>query len=138
MQRREAREFVLSALYQREFGSVDFPSLLEGQKIGDQGHYIQSTFQGILDHQREIDEMIGERTVGWRFERLALIDRNILRIGVYELLYGEDVPPQVAMDEAVELSKKFGTDNARSFVNGILDRIWNDAGRPRDGSPATA
>jgi N utilization substance protein B len=127
MKRREAREFVLSALYQREFTQVELASLLEELDPGDQADYIASTFRGILDRQPEIDGIIGERTVGWRFERLALIDRNILRIGVYEVLYSDDVPAEVAMDEAVELAKKFGTDQARLFVNGILDRIWQDA-----------
>jgi N utilization substance protein B len=126
MQRREAREFVLGALYQREFTGSALASLLEDQNVGDQADYITETFDGILARQAEIDRMIGERTVGWRFERLSLIDRNVLRIGVYELLYAEDVPPEVAMDEAVELAKKFGTDNAQSFVNGILDRLWQD------------
>jgi N utilization substance protein B len=70
--------------------------------------------------------MIGERTVGWRFERLALLDRNILRIGVYELLYSEDVPAEVALNEAVELAKSYGTEQARGFINGILDRIWKE------------
>jgi len=127
MQRREAREFVLSALYQREFTGAELPELLEEAAPGSQETYICSTFQGILDRQPEIDRMIGERTVGWRFERLALIDRNILRIGVFELLFSDDVPAEVAMDEAVELAKRFGTEQARLFVNGILDRIWQDA-----------
>jgi len=133
MQRREAREFVLSALYQREFTGADLETLLEDAKVGDQLEYVTETFRGILNCQSEIDAMIGERTVGWRFERLALIDRNILRIGVYELLHCDDVPPEVAMDEAVELAKKYGTDNARSFVNGILDRIWKDASGQSEG-----
>jgi len=70
--------------------------------------------------------LIGEKTIGWKFERLALLDRNILRLGVYELLYFDDVPPEVALDEAVELAKKFGTEQARKFINGILDRIWKE------------
>lgn len=127
MQRREAREFVLSALYQREFTGAELPVLLEEVDSGDQAGYIESTFQGILDRQPEIDTMIGARTVGWRFERLALIDRNILRIGVFELLFCDEIPPEVAMDQAVELAKKFGTEQARLFINGILDRIWKDA-----------
>jgi len=133
MQRREAREFVLSALYQREFTGATLEELLEEQTPGAQLEYITTTFQGILERQPELDATIGERTVGWRFERLALIDRNILRIGVFELLHDDDVPPEVAMDEAVELAKKFGTDNARSFVNGILDRIWQDASESGEG-----
>ena len=127
MQRREAREFVLSALYQREFTGAELQALLEEVAPGSQEHYVRSTFQGILDRQPEIDRMIGERTIGWRFERLALIDRNILRIGVFELLFSDEVPPEVAMDEAVELAKRFGTEQARAFINGILDRIWQDA-----------
>lgn len=126
MQRREAREFVLSALYQREFTGAELPEFLKDAAPGDQAGYIESTFQGILERQPEIDAMIGARTVGWRFERLALIDRNILRIGVFELLFSDEIPAEVALDEAVELAKKFGTEQARLFVNGILDRIWQD------------
>ncbi len=126
MQRREAREFLLSALYRREHVDTPLPEMLEDERPGDQREYIETVFGGIVDRLEEIDRMIGERTVGWRFERLALIDRNILRLGVYELLYLEEVPAEVAMDEAVELAKKFGTEQARSFVNGILDRIWKE------------
>jgi len=131
MQRREARAFLLTALYQREFTGTDLDEFIEASEtdLGDQLGYVESGFEGILARQPEIDELIGARTVGWRFERLALIDRNILRIGVYELLHSDDVPPEVAMDEAVELAKSFGTDRAREFVNGILDRIWKDANK---------
>jgi N utilization substance protein B len=126
MQRREAREFVLSALYQREFTGAELPELLGDTAPGDQAGYIESTFRGILERQPEIDAMIGARTIAWRFERLALIDRNILRIGVFELLFSDEIPPEVALDEAIELAKKFGTEQARLFINGILDRIWQD------------
>jgi len=137
MQRREAREFLLTALYQREFTGMDLADFISETETdpGDQLGYIQSSFQHILERQPELDQMLGERTVGWRFERLALIDRNILRIGLYELLHNEDVPPEVAMDEAVELAKRFGTDRAREFVNGILDRIWKDV---QEGAQAAA
>jgi len=130
MQRREAREFLLSALYRREHVDAPLDEMLAEVKPGDQRGYIETVFEGILERLAEIDRMIGERTVGWRFERLALIDRNILRLGVYELLYLDEVPPEVAMDEAVELAKKYGTEQARSFVNGILDRIWKEHGGP--------
>ena len=139
MQRREAREFLLTALYQREFTGADLADFMTESETdaGDQLGYIQSSFEGIVERQPELDQMLGERTVGWRFERLASIDRNILRIGVYELLHSDDVPPEVAMDEAVELAKKFGTDRAREFVNGILDRIWKDA-KAMNASPEAA
>jgi len=137
MQRREAREFLLAALYQREFTEMELADFITETETdaGDQLGYIASSFAGILERQPELDQMLGKRTVGWRFERLALIDRNILRIGLYELLHNDDVPPEVAMDEAVELAKRFGTDHAREFVNGILDRIWKDV---QEGAQAAA
>jgi len=138
MQRREAREFVLTALYRREFTDASLEEMLEGRDPGDQRHYIETLFHGVLDRRGELDRMIGERTAGWRFDRLALLDRNILRIGVYEILHLPDVPAEVAIDEAVELAKMYGTDPARAFINGILDRIWKECNagtapeRPRD------
>jgi len=129
MQRREAREFVLSLLYRHEFVETPLADLLDEVDTGDQRSYVERVYLGILDRRAELDALIGERTVGWRFERLALIDRNILRLGAFEILYLPEVPPQVALDEAVELAKKYGTENARSFINGILDRIWKESGR---------
>lgn len=130
MQRREAREFLLSALYRCEFLPVTLEELFEETDPQDQRAYIETVYNGIRDRQPEIDRMLGEKTIGWKFERLALLDRNILRIGVYELLYFDDVPPEVALDQAVELAKKFGTEQARSFINGILDRIWKEHREP--------
>lgn len=127
MQRKEAREFVLSALYQSEFLPRPLSEMLEDAVPGDQLAYIEALFHGIQERRDEIDAMIGERTVGWRFDRLAAIDRNILRLGVFEVLFLDDVPAEVALNEAVELAKKFGTENARAFVNGILDRIWKES-----------
>ncbi len=129
MQRREAREFVLSLLYRHEFVETPLGDLLDEADTGDQRSYVERVYLGILDRRAELDALIGERTVGWRFERLALMDRNILRLGAFEILYLPEVPPQVALDEAVELAKKYGTENARSFINGILDRIWKESGR---------
>ncbi|MCK5246106.1 transcription antitermination factor NusB [Candidatus Bipolaricaulota bacterium] len=130
MQRREARELLLSALYRCEFIPAALDEVFEDTDPADQREYIETVFNGIRDRQPEIDHMLGEKTVGWKFERLALLDRNILRIGVYELLYFDDVPPEVALDQAVELAKKFGTEQARKFINGILDRIWKEHREP--------
>ena len=126
MQRREARELLLTALYRCEFLPEALEELFEETDPEDQREYIETIFHGIRDRQQEIDKMLGEKTIGWKFERLALLDRNILRLGVYELLYFDEVPPEVALDEAVELAKKFGTEQARKFINGILDRIWKE------------
>ena len=131
MQRREARELLLTALYRCEFLPEALEELFEETDPEDQRDYIETIFHGIRDRQQEIDRLLGEKTIGWKFERLALLDRNILRLGVYELLYFDEVPPEVALDEAVELAKKFGTEQARKFINGILDRIWKEQ---RDGT----
>lgn len=126
MQRREARELLLSALYRCEFLPEALEEMFEETDPEDQRSYIETVFNGIRERQPEIDRMLGEKTIGWKFERLALLDRNILRLGVYELLYFDDVPAEVALDEAIELAKKFGTEQARRFINGILDRIWKE------------
>lgn len=131
MHRREARELLLIALYRCEFLPTVVDNVFEEHDPGDQRGYVERTFRGIRDRQDAIDKMLGEKTVGWRFERLALLDRNILRIGAYELLFADDVPPEVAIDEAVELAKAYGTEPARKFINGILDRMWKEH---RDGS----
>jgi len=100
MRRVEAREFVLSALYQREFLPTPLDEILSEVDPAEQRAYIERVFTGIIDHREEIDALIGGHTIGWRFERLGLIDRNILRIGVFELLYDEEIPPEVAIDQA--------------------------------------
>ena len=128
MHRREAREFLLGALYQREFRDFCLEDLVDDVDPGAQREYIEKVYSGIVGHAAEIDKLIATRTTGWRFERLSPIDKSILRLAVYELLYMPDIPPEVAINEAVELSKAFGTDQARVYVNGILDRIWKDKG----------
>ncbi len=127
MQRTEAREFLLSALYRREFLPVPLDEILAEVEAGEQRSYIERVFSGIIANKEEIDSLIGAHTIGWRFERLGLVDRNILRLGVYELLYDDEIPPEVAIDQAIELAKKYGTEQARVFINGILDRIWKEA-----------
>lgn len=127
MQRRKAREFVLRLLYQREFVDASLEESLADIEPGEQRLYIEQTFQGIVDHLAEVDALISEHAVGWRVERLAVIDRNILRLGLFELLHEPDIPAEVAMDEAVELSKKYGTEHAQVFINGILDRVWKSS-----------
>jgi len=123
MRRTEARELILLALYRREHLDFELEELFEEKDPGEQREYVMSTYRGIFEHIEEIDELLEARTVGWRLHRLGWIDRNILRLAAYEILYAEDVPPEVVINEAVELSKTYGTDHAPSFVNGILDRL---------------
>lgn len=134
MHRTRARELALLLLYRQEFLPVSLDETFAEEDPGDQRDYIVRLFEGVNRRKPELDREIGERAVGWRFERLALLDRNILRIGAFEILEPcADVPPEVAIDAAVELSKLYGTDPARTFINGILDRIWRDE---RDGATA--
>jgi N utilization substance protein B len=78
---------------------------------------------GIHEHLKIIDERISRHATNWQLKRMAVIDRNVLRIGVYELIYASDIPPKVTINEAVELAKKYGDMESSKFVNGILDKI---------------
>ncbi len=130
MRRRKAREILLQLLFQRDFRPVSLEELLETDSLGDQEDYIRQTLQGIIAHQEEIDQIIAEKAVGWKLERLVSVDRNILRLGIYELLY-TDLPGEVVINEAVELSKRYSTEHSHIFINGILDRVYKErrAGR---------
>jgi len=125
MRRREAREVLLRLLFQRDFRPVSLEELLAEDSLGDQEDYIRRTLQGILEHQEEIDRLIAEKAVGWKLERLVSVDRNVLRLGIYELLYSE-IPGEIAINEAVELSKKYSTEHSHIFINGILDRVFKE------------
>ncbi len=120
MKRRQVREQVLRALFQRDFlGELD-------PEEQPQDEYARAVLEGIEAHRAEIDLLIEERAEGWHLERLHAVDRNILRLAIYELLYRDDVPPEVAIDEAVELAKRYGTERSPAFINGILDHIYKE------------
>jgi len=78
---------------------------------------------GVQHHRKEIDSLIGRYSTHWRLERINRVDKNILRMGVFELLYCDDIPVKVALNEAIELAKQFGTEESGAFINGILDKI---------------
>jgi transcription antitermination factor NusB len=80
---------------------------------------------GVLEHRKELDKLIRQSSRNWRLERMSHVDRNILRLGVFELRFMKDIPPKVTIDEAVELGKRFGTEESAAFINGILDSIFN-------------
>ncbi|MGC9529290.1 MAG: transcription antitermination factor NusB [Candidatus Bipolaricaulaceae bacterium] len=126
--RRRAREAVLRCLYRREFVRQSAPELLAGERLGGEAEFAGRLLAGVIERQPEIDRIINERAHGWGVDRLAVVDRNILRLGLYEVLYS-DTPLEVAIDEAVELAKTYGTERAPAFINGILDRVGKEAGR---------
>jgi len=85
--------------------------------------YYRETLNGVWRHREEVDGLIREAAQNWRLERMTFVDRNLLRLGAYEILHASDVPYAVAINEAVELGKKFGSAESGGFLNGILDRI---------------
>ena len=93
---------------------------------------------GTRQHRDAIDQKLQAVTRNWDLRRMATVDRNVLRMAVYELMFCTDVPPKVAINEAIELGKKFSTANSGGFVNGILDRIRIDLEQARKGTPPTA
>ena len=123
--RHQAREAVLRCLYRREFFDLPPEELLAEEDLKGDAAFAEALLRGVIERQPEIDSLIDRRALGWGLDRLSLVDRNILRIGLYELLYG-DTPPEVAIDEAVELAKTYGTEKAPAFINGILDRVWKE------------
>jgi N utilization substance protein B len=95
---------------------------LSSDPPSDPRYYAESV-RGVWGRLEEIDALIGEAAENWRVERMTLVDRNILRLGAYELSLGSDIPFAVAINEAVELGKRFGSEESGAFINGILDRI---------------
>lgn len=135
--RRQARECALQILYQ-----LDGFETWEGPRVDEAIARFFDHFEapekaralavelvkGVAAHKQAIDELVRRHSPRWKLERMALVDRNVLRIGAYELLHKKDVPTSVAIDEAVEIAKRFGTDTSAAFVNGVLDSAAKEAG----------
>ncbi|SLM48613.1 N utilization substance protein B homolog [Nitrospira japonica] len=85
--------------------------------------FAEELVRGVLEHRAELDALLGRYATNWKVSRMQVVDRNILRLGIYELLWREDVPAKVTMNEAIELAKDFGDDEAAKFVNGVLDKV---------------
>ncbi|MFK2824322.1 transcription antitermination factor NusB [Bacillus sp. B190/17] len=124
MKRRTAREKSLQALYQIDISGADPAEAIEN--VLDEApvdEYLQASVTGTVQHLEEIDETIKANLENWSFDRLAKVDRNILRLAVFEMKYAEDVPEKVAINEAIELAKQFSDDRSSKFINGVLSRI---------------
>jgi N utilization substance protein B len=145
--RSRAREVALQALYQRDQNKnmtqedalaflvrrLTEPELVELGK---------ALYLGTIQHIKEIDERLARVADNWSVERMAIVDRNVLRLGIYELYHGPDVPFKVVLDEAIELAKRYGSEESPGFVNGILDKIANEKNKadeakaPAEATPA--
>lgn len=125
--RRESREKVFQTLFMMDAlgvgPDVAIPLFALISEPPSDAEYYGETVRGVWERRKEIDALIGEAAEHWRVGRMALVDRNILRLGAYEVSPGSDIPFAVAINEAVELGKRFGAEDSGAFINGILDRI---------------
>ncbi len=127
--RSRGREVALQVLYQVEQNAhVPLPEVrrfVQRRLLGDRKlcEFTEGLIAGVKEHQARIDTLISEAAENWRLDRMAAIDRNILRLGVYEMMFSQEVPARVAINEALELAKRYSTAQSSRFVNGILDRL---------------
>ncbi|MBL8730466.1 MAG: transcription antitermination factor NusB [Planctomycetes bacterium] len=142
--RTRAREVALQILFQFDLRGADYAAQVgrtTAQLCGDEckdeadvQEFATRLVDGTLAHRAEIDSKLQAVTRNWDLRRMANVDRNVLRMAIYELMHCRDVPPKVAINEAIDLAKKYSTANSGGFVNGILDRIRIDLAA---GTPAT-
>ena len=126
--RRKARELVLQMLYQFDVSGNQPDAIistfedLQSSKPNTREFAVR-VFKGTVENMQKIDDMIQAQSENWRMSRMAVIDRNIIRMSVYEFLHEDETPKLVIIDEAIEIAKKFGTQKSSQFINGILDGI---------------
>jgi N utilization substance protein B len=149
MKRRLARELALQSLYHMEMNEVPLDDAIEmtvqeaeqdnegnlkvsAERIAPQ--YIKELVAGTETYKAAIDEVLRHYLKGWQMDRLSRVDRQVLRLAAYELIYRDDVPPKVAINEAIDLAKDFGTDESGKFVNGVLGKLVIDLESIRAGA----
>ena len=130
--RRAARELALKFLYQTEFNSnspdSELNSFCERANVSEEiQDFTQTLIKNIFIHKKEVDGLLKKISANWVPDRMAMIDKNILRLGICELLFDSTTPPKVVINEAVEIAKKFGTEESPDFINGILDKVYKDS-----------
>jgi N utilization substance protein B len=127
--RSKARKRALDVLYAADLRSVPAATVLaelvreRHDARGEMNPYTAQLVEGVVEHRRRIDELVATHAEGWDLDRMPAVDRNILRIGVYEVLWASEVPDGVAVSEAVELAGEISTDDSPRFINGVLGRI---------------
>ena len=135
--RTRAREYALQMLYQVDLTHTEPSATIQDfwtshPASEDVKGFATQVVQGTLAHQGQIDRLIASHANNWEISRMAVVDRNILRMGAYELLHCGEIPPKVCLNEAVELAKRFGDEESSKFVNGILDAIHRSHARQPD------
>jgi transcription antitermination factor NusB len=128
--RRRSRELAIKVLFHLEYSRDDpveaFDLICKNFNFSeDVKPFAQGLVLGVYDRLNDLDAIISETSRNWRLERIAKVDRCILRLAAFELLHRNDIPPKVSINEAVDLAKKFGSEESGAFINGILDKIYN-------------
>jgi N utilization substance protein B len=132
--RKRSREYALQVLFQLNITKQEATAAL-GQfqdhfsPNGDADEFMKLLVLGVLEHCDELDRLIEKYSENWRLDRINIIERNILRMALFELLYCGEIPPKVSINEAIDLGKRYGSDDSGSFINGILDRIQDEVVR---------
>ena len=126
--RRKARELALQMLFQHDMSGNGADQIIETfeelqKSKANTQEFAKKIFRGTVEHLTDIDEKIQNQAENWRLSRMAAVDRNIIRMSVYEFLHENDTPKLVIIDEAIEIAKRFGTQKSPQFINGILDGI---------------
>ena len=135
--RRQAREWVVQFLFQTEFNPEEVDEALdvfwstdEKKPLDRDRNYVNEVIHGVIDQQVKIDRTLKRYTLNWDVDRLGVLDRIVLRVAIYEMLFREDVPPVVSINEAIEIAKAYSGQKSARFVNGVLDRIQKELDRP--------
>lgn len=121
MNRRQAREKALQTLFQLDINDEQLEELLAN--AGNKTSFYLQLLRGVSTHYEAIDQKIAQNLDHWSIDRIALVEKTVLRIAIYEILYMDEVPKSVSVNEAVEIAKKFGDDQSGKFVNGVLSKI---------------
>lgn len=133
-----ARSIAMQSLYQWDFKgkpTAVLPAIIEqnlkefGMGIEDNANFVTETVQGVLDHLDDIDKKISEYAPEWPISDMSIVDRNILRIAVYEMYFTDSIPDKVAINEAIETAKSYGGPSSGKFVNGVLGAMYSDLGK---------
>ena len=132
--RSQCREWALQFLYQAEFAGPHRPEAVERfwrhfQTEDAPPAYLLELVEGVTSHLEELDVFIVRYSEHWRLERMTIVDRNLLRLAIYELLYQPQIPVKVVINEAVEMAKRYGSEASGGFINGILDQVRMSVGR---------
>lgn len=133
LNRRDSREAVLGLIFENEFGLYDDKTALYENAISARGieenEYIRTLYFGILEKQNELDAYIEKYAKGRTLARISKIAKAVMRISIYEMLYIDDIPASVSINEAVELAKQYDDDKTKAFVNGILNAVKEELGK---------